>query len=141
MLKVKIYTVHKTKEKWLKQALDEYEKRLKPIMRFEWIILKDEKDLEKKVLNEKFYICLDERGKSLNSVDFSKKIFDFFEEHCSQISFVIGSDVGLTKKISQRANYLLSLSNFTFTHQMCRVLLLEQLYRAYQISKNTKYHK
>jgi len=140
MFKVKIYTIHKTREKWLKLAIDEYEKRLTSVMTFEWIILKDEKDLEKKILNENFYICLDERGKSLSSIDFSKKIFYFFEKTKS-IAFVIGSDIGLSKKIIDKANFHLSLSKFTFTHQMIRVLLLEQLYRAYQISKNTKYHK
>ncbi|NGX63799.1 MAG: Ribosomal RNA large subunit methyltransferase H [Candidatus Anoxychlamydiales bacterium] len=140
MFKVKIYTIHKTREKWLKLAIDEYEKRLTSVVKFEWIILKDEKDLEKKILNENFYICLDESGKSLSSIDFSKKIFDFFEKTKS-IAFVIGSDIGLTKKIIENANFQLSLSKLTFTHQMVRVLLLEQIYRAYQISKNTKYHK
>ncbi|NGX34938.1 MAG: Ribosomal RNA large subunit methyltransferase H [Candidatus Anoxychlamydiales bacterium] len=141
MIKVKIFTIHKTREKWLKEALFEYEKRLKADIKFDWQILKDEKDLEKKVLNENFYICLDEKAKILTSIDFSKKIFHFFEKYKSTISFVIGSDTGLSKKIKDNAGYTISLSKLTFTHQMVRLILLEQLYRAFQISKNTKYHK
>jgi len=140
-MKVKIFSIHKTKEKWLKMALDEYEKRLSKDIEIEWKISKNEKDLEKKVLNENFYICLDEKEKILTSLDFSKKIFNFFENQKSNISFVIGSDTGLSKKIKDKANFFLSLSKLTFTHQMVRLILLEQLYRAFQIFKNTKYHK
>ncbi|HEU63817.1 MAG: Ribosomal RNA large subunit methyltransferase H [Candidatus Anoxychlamydiales bacterium] len=140
-MNIKIFTIHKTKEKWLKMALAEYEKRLTKDIKFDWHISKDEKDLEKKVLKENFYICLDEKAKILTSIDFSKKIFNFFENHKSKISFVIGSDIGLSKKIKTKANYAISLSKLTFTHQMVRLILLEQLYRAFQISKNTKYHK
>lgn len=140
MFKVKIYTVHKTKEIWLQNAIFEYEKRLKPYINFEWIILKDEKDLEKKVLNEDFYICLDEKGEKLTSYEFSEKLLTFFQKS-PKISIVIGSDTGLSKQIKDKANLILSLSTLTFTHQMCRIILIEQLYRAIEIFKNSKYHK
>jgi len=140
MFKVKIYSIHKTKELWLQNALLEYEKRLKPYITFEWVILKNEKELEKKVLNEKFYICLDEKGQKLKSIDFSKKLFYFFQNN-SKIIFVIGSQNGISKMIKTNANIIISLSDLTFTHQMSRLILLEQLYRAIEISKNSKYHK
>lgn len=140
MFKVKIFSLHKTKEIWLQEAILEYEKRLKPYISFEWVLLKDEKELEKKVLLENFIICLDEKGHPLTSLEFSDKIFDFFQKS-SKISFVIGSDTGLSNTIKNKANYLLSLSNLTFTHQMVRLILIEQLYRAIEISKNSRYHK
>lgn len=140
MFKVKIYTIHKTKEIWLQNAILEYEKRLKPYINFEWVILKDDKELEKKVLNEDFYICLDEKGEKLSSNEFSDKLFYFLQNN-SKICFVIGSDTGLSKEIKSNSNYTLSLSSLTFTHQMTRLILIEQLYRAIEISKNTKYHK
>jgi 23S rRNA (pseudouridine1915-N3)-methyltransferase len=141
MFKVKIFTIHKTKEKWLIDALDEYEKRLKNILTIEFEICKNEDDLEKKVLNESFFICLDEKGQKLTSVEFSQKINHFFLTNNLKINFVIGSDVGISKKLINKANYLLSLSNLTFTHQMVRLILIEQLYRSIQIQKNTRYHK
>ncbi len=109
MLKVKIFTIHKTKEKWLQTAIDEYEKRLSKDIKFDWHIFKDEKELEKKILKEPFYICLDETGNNLTSKDFSKKIFNFFENQNSKIAFVIGSDIGVCKKIKTKANYTIYL--------------------------------
>ncbi len=140
MFKVKIYSVHKTKELWLQNAILEYEKRLRPYISFEWIILKNEKELEKKILNESFYICLDEKGIKLTSYEFSEKLFDFFQNN-PKISFVIGTDTGLSYKIKNKATFTISLSDLTFTHQMTRLILIEQLYRAIEIYNNSKYHK
>jgi 23S rRNA (pseudouridine1915-N3)-methyltransferase len=137
MFKVKIYSVHKTKELWLQTAISEYEKRLKPYMSIEWIILKDDKELEKKVLEETFYICLDEKGVKMTSTEFGEKLFQIK----GKINFIIGSDFGLSDKIKKNANIIISLSDLTFTHQMVRLILIEQLYRAIEIYKNTKYHK
>lgn len=141
MFKVKIYSIHKTKEKWLQNALFEYEKRLKPYITFDWHFFKEEKKLEKKILKEKFYVCLSEEGKKLTSKEFSKMLFNFFQSNNSKICFVIGSENGLSKNIKMKANFTFSLSELTFSHQMTRIILLEQLYRAIEISKNSKYHK
>ncbi|MBN2479208.1 MAG: 23S rRNA (pseudouridine(1915)-N(3))-methyltransferase RlmH [Parachlamydiales bacterium] len=141
MYKVKIFTVHKSKEKWLNDAIFEYEKRLSNEIKFSWNIFKDEKILEKNILEKKFYICLDEKGSLLSSLDFNKQIFHFFEKFKSELIFVIGSDAGLSKKVKENAFFTLSLSRLTFTHQMIRIILLEQIYRAFQIQKNTNYHK
>lgn len=140
MFKVKIYSIHKTKESWLQNAILEYEKRLKPYINFEWILLKNEDEMEKKIFKENFYICLDEKGEKLTSYEFSEKIIIFFQTHL-KISFVIGSQNGLSPIIKNKANYIISLSDLTFTHQMARLILVEQLYRAIEISKNSKYHK
>ncbi|MFA6118850.1 MAG: 23S rRNA (pseudouridine(1915)-N(3))-methyltransferase RlmH [Parachlamydiales bacterium] len=141
MFIVKIFSIHKTKEKWLQEAICEYEKRLKNNFLIKWEICKDEADLEKKILNESFFICLDEKGQKLTSLDFSKKLFEFFQSNNLKINFLIGSDVGISKKIKDKASFVLSLSDLTFTHQMIRLILIEQIYRAYQIHENTKYHK
>lgn len=140
MFKVKIYSIHKTKEQWLKNAILEYEKRLKSYINFEWLFLKDNKELEKKIFKENFYICLDEKGEKLSSNEFSKKLFLFFQTY-PKICFVIGSENGLSTTMKNNANLILSLSSLTFTHQMARIILVEQLYRAIEISKNSKYHK
>ena len=140
MFKVKIFSIHKTKELWLQEAISEYEKRLKPYITFEWVLLKDDKELEKKVLLENFIICLDEKGQNLSSLEFSQKLQSFFQTS-SKISIVIGSENGLSNTLKNRANYILSLSSLTFTHQMVRLILIEQLYRAIEISKNSQYHK
>ncbi|NGX55996.1 MAG: Ribosomal RNA large subunit methyltransferase H [Candidatus Anoxychlamydiales bacterium] len=141
MLKITIYLVGKTKESWLSQAINEYEKRLSSDIEFNYVIKKDLISLEKELEKTKFYICLDEHSLNLTSLEFSKKIFSFFQNNKSNISFVIGSDIGLTKKIRENASFLLSLSKLTFTHQITRLILIEQLYRAIQINKNSKYHK
>jgi 23S rRNA (pseudouridine1915-N3)-methyltransferase len=141
MYKITIYLIGKTKEKWLIDAIEEYEKRLTNDIQLEYIIKKDLISLEKELEKIKFYICLDPNGDVLDSKSFSKKILTFLDENKLNISFVIGSDIGFTKKIIRNASYLLSLSKLTFTHQITRLILIEQLYRSIQISKSSKYHK
>jgi len=141
MLKVKVFTVGKNKESWIKSGINEYEKRLKSTMQFEWIFLKTMPKLEEMVLKEKFFICLDVVGKELDSIKFSQIVFDFFEKNNSKISFVIGDANGLTSSLKKNSFYNISLSKLTFTHQMTRLILIEQLYRAEQIVKNTQYQK
>ncbi len=141
MFKVKIVTIGKHKEKWLILALKEYEKRLQHEIEFEWIIKKDEFQLEKLVEKIESYICLDCQGDLLSSYEFSKKYFYLLEKLNSNLTIFIGGDRGFSKKILKKAKYLLSLSPLTFTHQMTRLILLEQIYRAHQIRKNSNYHK
>jgi 23S rRNA (pseudouridine1915-N3)-methyltransferase len=141
MYKITIYLIGKTKEKWLIDAIEEYEKRLTKEIKLEYIIKKDLSSLEKELEKIKFYICLDPDGNLLNSENFSKKILSFLDINKLNISFVIGSDIGFTKKIIQGSSYLLSLSRLTFTHQITRLILIEQIYRAIQINKKSKYHK
>jgi len=141
MFKIKIISIHKTKQAYIIEGIKEYEKRLTPIVSFEYVFCKDNQDLEKKVLKENFYICLDEKGQKLSSTQFSKKIFNFLEKNGSKITFIIGGEEGLCDKIKNNANFILSLSELTFTHHMIRLILIEQIYRASEIQKSSKYHK
>jgi len=141
MLKVKVFTVGKNKDKWIKDCIIEYEKRLSNTMLFEWLFFKNIVQLESSVINEKLFICLDVSGDEYNSFKFAEAIFELFERNCSRLAFVIGDANGLSEKLKKNSICNISLSKLTFTHQMSRIILLEQLYRADQINKNTKYQR
>ena len=137
MYKIRIITVGKIKEKWLQLALLEYEKRLKKLAYIEWVLKRCEKELYKAVEKEKSFICLDEKGIFLDSENFSKKVLTIG----SKICFLMGGDMGISKDIQKKALFTLSLSKLTFTHQMTRLILLEQIYRSFEIEKGSPYHK
>ena len=94
----------------------------------------------KQVKDNEYMILLDLHGKEIDSVEFSK-IIDMTSIKFSTITFVIGGSLGLSDAVIQRANYRLCLSKMTFTHQMTRIILLEQVYRSFKILKNETYHK
>ncbi|MCB1107387.1 MAG: 23S rRNA (pseudouridine(1915)-N(3))-methyltransferase RlmH [Chlamydiia bacterium] len=131
-LKIKIFSPGKTKEKWLQEGLAEYEKRLGGI-EIEW----DYKTLPQKAP----FICLDPRGKSYSSTTFSEFLYKEFEKEGSRLTFVIGDADGLPSHLLEKASHVITLSKLTFTHQLARLILLEQIYRATQIYHNTPYHK
>lgn len=150
---IKIITVGTIKEKYLKEAIEEYSKRISKYTKIEIIELKDEGLVEKekalkleeekiiKYINEKDYIIsLQIEGEELTSVEFSKKINNILIEN-SNITFIIGGSYGLSEKIKQMAKFHLSFSKMTFPHQLFRVILLEQIYRSYKIINNESYHK
>ncbi len=141
MFKVKIITIGKNKEEWTDLALSEYEKRLKPNCQITWLLVKDDKALLEQVQKEKSYVCLDEKGKVFNSDSFSKEFYTLIEKGGSSLTFIIGGAEGLSEEIKSKSSLLISFSSLTFTHQMIRILLLEQLYRALEIKKGSKYHK
>lgn len=138
MFKVKVITQGKAKEAWLNEALSEYEKRLTGKMEIEWILVDTPKELSSKALKEPSLIALDMQGKSLSSEEFSKALYS---EWGSRLSFAIGGATGLSPEILKHAKYRLSLSPLTFTHQMVRLILAEQLYRAIEIEEGSSYHK
>ncbi|CDR33921.1 23S rRNA (pseudouridine(1915)-N(3))-methyltransferase RlmH [Criblamydia sequanensis] len=140
MLKIKILSIGKTKETWLEEALSLYFKRLESqvIIETEW--LKNDDLLEKAVLKEKFAIALDSTGPSMKSEEFASFLKKGFEEGGSRIAFVIGGATGLPLCIKNKYP-LLSLSSLTLTHQMVRLLLVEQIYRSFEIWKGSGYHK
>lgn len=140
MLKLKIISVGKTKEEWLELALDEYLKRLKPNVTIEFVWAKNDEQLLTLVEKEPAYICLDASGSLMSSEEFSKYLHQKFEQGGSRLAMVIGGPEGLPPKLKQHANCI-SLSRMTLTHQMVRLILLEQIYRAFEIAKGTKYHK
>ena len=138
MFKVKVITQGKAKESWLIHALAEYEKRLTGKMDIEWILLSKPKELEEKALKEPNLIALDIKGKYLTSEEFSHSLFSKWG---ARPCFVIGGAEGLQPTILAHAKYRFSLSSLTFTHQMVRVILVEQLYRALEIREGSSYHK
>lgn len=150
---IKIITVGNLKEKYLKDALDEYRKRIKKYTNIEIIEVKDEGLVEeqkainlesekiKKYISEKDYIItLEIEGKEFTSPEFAKKI-EQIQIESSNIVFIIGGSYGLSNEIKSKARMHLSFSKMTFPHQLFRVMLLEQIYRAYKIINNEKYHK
>lgn len=150
---IKIITVGSIKEKYLKDAIDEYTKRISKYTNIEIIEVKDEglveptKSLqleEEKILkhiNEKDYIItLEIEGKELSSTELADKL-DKITLEASTITFIIGGSYGLSQNIKDKAKLHLSFSKMTFPHQLFRVLLLEQIYRAFKINNNESYHK
>lgn len=156
-LKIKIIALGKIKEKFLKDGIDEFLKRLTPyasmsIVELTPIEIKDE-NLTKKVLLEEgekilsnikpldYVITLEILGKQFSSEEFAQKIETLTNDGVQEIVFVIGSSCGIGKNVSNRANLKLSMSKMTFLHQFARLLLVEQIYRAFKIIKGETYHK
>lgn len=156
-MKIKIIALGKIKEKFLKEGIDEFLKRLTPyasieIQELNPIEIKDE-NLVQKVLDEEgqkilsqikadsFVITLEIQGEHLSSEKFAQKIEEITNSGCNEIIFVIGSSCGISPVVSKRANFKLSLSKMTFLHQFARLLLVEQIYRAFKIQKGETYHK
>ena len=156
-MKIKIIALGKIKEKFLKAGIDEFLKRLTPYASVEIIELtpieiKDE-NLTERVLDEEgekilaqikpqsYVITLEIEGKMLSSEDFAEKIQELTNDGVSEIVFVIGSSCGISKTVSKRANFKLSMSKMTFLHQFARLILVEQIYRAFKIIKCETYHK
>lgn len=150
---IKIITVGSIKEKYLKDAILEYKKRLGKYTSVEIIEVKDEGLVEKdkaislegekikKHLNSRDYIItLEIDGEELTSVEFSNKLDKILMEN-SNITFIIGGSYGLSKEIISLSKLHLSFSKMTFPHQLFRVILLEQIYRAFKIKNNESYHK
>ena len=150
---IKIICIGKIKERYMCDAINDYLKRLSKYTKVEIIelnnynsdnindILVHEKELILKNIKDKDYvITMEIEGKELNSIEFSKKIEETFNNN-SNIDFIIGGSYGLHKDIKNISNYALSFSKMTFPHQLFRLILLEQIYRAYKIQNNEAYHK
>ena len=156
-MKIKIIALGKIKEKFLKDGIDEFLKRLTPYASIEIIELtpveiRDEnltqKALEQEgekilanIKNDSFVITMEILGKQLSSEDFAQKINEISMSGISELVFIIGSSCGLSPIVSNRANFKLSFSKMTFLHQFARLLLVEQIYRAFKILKGETYHK
>lgn len=141
MIKIKVYSVGKTKEEWLQNALTLYETRLKSSLSFEWILTKNDEQLKQFLAKETNYICLDLSGKQYSSEEFSLFLINYIQQAHARLCFVIGGPEGVPEDVKNKAKGLLSFSRLTFTHQMTRLILVEQIYRALEIEKNSSYHK
>ena len=148
---MKIICVGKVKEKFFVDAIKEYSKRISKYTKLEIIEVADEalesvamkKEGERifsKIKDNDYVVTLEIEGNSLSSLEFAKKIDNNFNSN-KNLTFVIGGSYGLDDSVKSRSDYKLSFSKFTFPHQMFRVLLLEQIYRAYKINNNENYHK
>ena len=143
---IKIICVGKIKEKYLRDAIIDYMKRLSKYHKVEILELEDstiseEKNRILKCINNKDYvITLDIEGTMLSSIELADKLNKMFINN-SNICFVIGGSCGLDKAVKDRSNYSLSFSKLTFPHQLFRVILLEQIYRSFKILNNETYHK
>lgn len=159
-MKISILCVGKVKEKFYRDAIDEFTKRLSRYCKLEIIEVADEKtpdqasDVEVKQIKDKegerllknikddaYVITLEIEGKMLDSEELSRKINQIGVSGKGHIIFIIGGSLGLSDEIKNRADYKLSFSKMTFPHQLMRVILLEQVYRAYRIMNNEPYHK
>lgn len=159
-MKVKLITVGKLKETYLKSAVAEYSKRLGRFAKLESYELADEKtpdkasDLEKSQILDKegqrilakigerdYVIALAIEGKMLSSEDLAKQFQQLALSGNSTLTVVIGGSLGLAPAVKQRAQMALSFSLMTFPHQLMRVILLEQIYRAFMINEGSPYHK
>ncbi|MBX7066008.1 MAG: 23S rRNA (pseudouridine(1915)-N(3))-methyltransferase RlmH [Parachlamydiales bacterium] len=136
MVKVKVFSIGKSKEEWLNLALAEYEKRLTHKMSIDWIFVKDDNALIEAAGKEPC-IALDPHGELLSSEILSEKIGKWG----SKLTFIIGGADGIPETILKNARFIWSLSPLTFTHQMTRLILIEQLYRATEIEKGSSYHR
>ena len=158
-MKITIACVGKIKEKYLTAGIEEYSKRLTPFCKLETIAINEEKmpedptpALKEQVLEKEtqrliaiipensYVILLDVVGKQLSSPELAAKIDALTLAGKSHLTFVIGGAFGYTDALRKRADFAISFSKMTFTHQMIRLLLVEQIYRAFKISNNQKYH-
>lgn len=155
-MKIKIIALGKIKEKFLKDGIDEFLKRLTPyasveITELSPVEIKDSQ-IEKALFEESekilpcikpdsYVITLEINGKQLSSEDFASKINEVTNSGVNELVFIIGSSCGLAPTVSQRADFKLSFSKMTFLHQFARLILVEQIYRAFKILKNETYHK
>lgn len=159
-MKIKILCVGKVKEKFYRDAIGEYQRRLSRYCKLEIVEVTDEKTPDgasetvenqikekegnrilSKIREEDYVIALAIDGKMQDSVELSKNIQQLGVRGKSSIVFVIGGSLGLSEEVLKRANEKLSFSKMTFTHQLMRVILLEQVYRSYRIMNGEPYHK
>lgn len=159
-MKITVITVGKIKEKYLKDAIAEYSKRLSKYCKLEIVEVADEKTPDnasevvedsirskeaerilKYVKDDAYVVTLEIGGKQLSSEELADKIDKLGIQGTSHIIFIIGGSIGLGKEVLAKSDYALSFSKMTFPHQLMRVILLEQVYRSYRIINGEPYHK
>ena len=159
-MKIKIVTVGKLKEKYLKDGIAEYSKRLSRFANLEMIELADEKTPDRasnsenqkilelegtrilsKIADRDFVIVLAIEGKTLSSEEFSKQLEQAPINGFSTLTFVIGGSLGISPQVKKRANLSISFGRLTLPHQLMRLVLVEQIYRAFTIQQGSPYHK
>ncbi|VKU40374.1 rRNA large subunit methyltransferase [Streptococcus pneumoniae] len=159
-MKIKVITVGKLKEKYLKDGIAEYSKRISRFAKLEMIELADEKTPDRasesenqkileiegqrilsKVADRDFVIALAIEGKMFSSEEFSKQLEEASIKGFSTLTFIIGGSLGLSSAVKNRANLSVSFGRLTLPHQLMRLVLVEQIYRAFTIQQGSPYHK
>ena len=160
-MKVTIVAVGKIREKYIKDGIGEYAKRISRFAKLSIIEVADEKVPDKlsklqeqeikekegekilsKVVKDAYVILLDLKGAKLDSLGFAKEIENILcVKGCSHIAFIIGGSIGIGENVKKQANFAVSFSDMTFPHQLMRLILLEQIYRVLKINNNETYHK
>jgi 23S rRNA (pseudouridine1915-N3)-methyltransferase len=154
-MKINLFFLGKTKEKYLASGIKDYFERLRRYTTVSITILKEKKracddnqivleegkQLLSKIEKKAFVVALDPTGSALTSEQLAEKIELWENQAYPIIIFLIGGPTGLSNEVQERADFILSLSQMTFTHEMARFILLEQLYRAFSIKAGSKYHK
>lgn len=155
-MKLEILLLNKTKEAYLQQGISDYQKRLKRFTPVELVEIKVKKLstrsnteirayesslLDRRVTRGSYRIALDSRGKQISSETFASFLMELEQRAVQTVSFIIGGPFGLDNEQLRKADTVLSLSAMTYTHDMTRLILLEQLYRAFTIKAGTNYHK
>lgn len=157
---IRIIACGRIKEAWMREGIAEYLKRIMPYEKIEMVEVDDEpapqnnsdaqneqvkktegERLLKQIRPQEFVILLDLAGKEMDSVAFSEKLSDLHAHGASRIDFVIGGSLGVSQALIQRADMRWRLSRNTFPHTLCRILVLEQIYRAHRILAHEPYHK
>jgi 23S rRNA (pseudouridine1915-N3)-methyltransferase len=157
MVRIKVILGGKTKEQWIKEGISHYVKLLRKYAQVELVEVKEEKinpirekqrvleaeadKILKHLKKSSLTVCLDVKGESLSSEAFARLLEENMNRGYNNFSFILGGPLGLSQKILESCTIKLSLSEMTFTHEMSRVILLEQIYRAFSILKGTGYHK
>ena len=155
-MKITLITVGKTDVKWVKESLDIYVSRLARYVPFtidelpqlknvaalsqEQIKEKEGQNILGRISSSDFVVLLDDKGKEMSSMQWAGQLEDWMSHSGRNIIFIVGGAYGFSQSVYKRANYLLSLSRMTFSHQMVRVIFTEQLYRAFSILKGEPYH-
>ena len=155
-MRIELVFLGKTKEKYLAAGIEDFIKRLSRYTRLEIKTIKDRRQQRKlsenqvkeneggdllAAANSSFLVCLDRTGKQIDSDGLAGRIRQWEMQGRKSVCFLIGGPLGFAPAVLQQADLILSLSRLTFTHEMTRLLLLEQLYRAYTINAGEKYHK
>lgn len=153
-MRIKIYCIGKTNEAYLEKGINEYLKRLKHYTNIEYEEIKDIKSIHdpntlklkeseaflSKITKDDVLVLLDEMGQEYSSMQFASFIEKLTNQSVKNLVFIIGGAFGHHSILKEKANFTISLSKMTFSHQMVRLIAMEQLYRAYSIIRNEKYH-
>lgn len=155
-MKITLVCIGKTDDKFIQEGIDKYLNRLKHYVTFNIVVIPDVKNVKnmsqaqqmekeselffKQINTLDFVVLLDERGKEFRSIEFSNYLEQRMVSGVNHMVFLIGGPYGFADKVRERANYLVSLSKLTFSHQMVRLFFVEQIYRAFSIMKGEPYH-